>query len=239
VISLPLELYERERPPRRNHFEMVLPRSVRQDMLRKEWNVTQAQIAAAIRANVRAKSQRRATISNFGKAERLEEMMESASRKVMRSLFLRKSTSKQVKELDSKFEAAERARVSKEMHTQYDDEYKLDVFLGHDESNRNENGYSGSYDEKERDAVESAEDDMVMHLNSGSADNDTLIVTETIRDQDDSKHNLHSPIAQDEINLLERDEYRELYGNAKIDNNERVVETDGPKSPSNNDENQK
>jgi hypothetical protein len=108
---LSIDQYENLRPPRRTHFEMILPRSVRQEMLRKEWNITQAQIASSVRNNVKIKNQRRMTISNLGKASVVEERMESISRGLKRGLFLRKSTDKQVRELEAKVDEAERMRA--------------------------------------------------------------------------------------------------------------------------------
>lgn len=90
---------------------MILPREVRQQMLRKEWDVTQRQIAEAVRNNIKVKNQRRATINNLSKAPAVEEMIESATRTLKRGLFLRKSTSKQVEELASLHRAAQQARM--------------------------------------------------------------------------------------------------------------------------------
>jgi len=110
-----LDQYEESRPPRRTHFEMIIPRDVRQRMLRKEWEVTQAQIAASVRANIKAKNQRRATINNLNKATKMEELLESASRKVKRSLFFQPSVSKQVEQLNEQMNALETVRANEEM----------------------------------------------------------------------------------------------------------------------------
>lgn len=123
-IVLSLDQYESTRPPRRTHFEMVLPRDLRQHMLRKEWDVTQSQIASAVRTNIKIKNQRRSTVNNLGKATRMEEMMEKAGRKVMRGFLLKKSTSKQVADLDRQMDLAEQARASLSFD---DEEHEGDV----------------------------------------------------------------------------------------------------------------
>jgi hypothetical protein len=108
VVSI--DRYEDMRPPRRNHFEMILPREVRHQMLRSEWDVSQAQIASAIRNNIKVKNQRRATVNNLGKAEKMEEFFESAGSKLKQGIMLKRSTTKQALELDAMFENANRAR---------------------------------------------------------------------------------------------------------------------------------
>ena len=112
---LKLEEYEKLRPPRRSHFEMVLPRDVRQKMLKQEWDVTQMQIAASVRANVKIKNQRRATVNNLGKATKMEEVMENAGRKVLRGLLMKKSTRKQLEELEHQMNEADKARHRHQM----------------------------------------------------------------------------------------------------------------------------
>ena len=66
-----IEEYERLRyHERRTNYEMVIPRAIRYSMLRKEWNVTQNQIANSIRNVIRIKNQRRATINKLGAGEK-------------------------------------------------------------------------------------------------------------------------------------------------------------------------
>jgi hypothetical protein len=104
---------------------MVLPRDVRQQMLRTEWNVSQAQIASAVRNNIRIKNQRRSTVNNLGKAEKMEEFFESAGSKLKQGIMLRKSTTKQARELDVMFQNANRAREQariESMTAEMDDE---------------------------------------------------------------------------------------------------------------------
>lgn len=107
-----LEDYEKSRPPRRSHFEMVLPRKVRHDMLRREWDVQQREIAEAVRRNVKTKNQRKSTVNNLDKATKMEETLESASRKFKRILTFQKPVSSQVKELEAKADHALRVRRS-------------------------------------------------------------------------------------------------------------------------------
>ena len=89
---------------------MAMPRRMREEMLRTEWNASRKEITEAIRQNVKVKNQRRTTINNLGKAEKYEEIMESASRKLNRFVRFQKSVKKQVKELQDKVEATERRR---------------------------------------------------------------------------------------------------------------------------------
>lgn len=92
---------------------MVLPRCVRQDMLRKEWDVSQSQIASAVRQNIKIKNQRRSTVNNLGKATKVEETMEKVSKKIQ---LWRRSTTKEAKKLILQSEEAQRRR--KEMQLQ-------------------------------------------------------------------------------------------------------------------------
>jgi len=124
--TLSIDEYEKNRPARRSHIEMVLPRSVRTSMLRKEWDVTQRQIADAVRTNIKVKNQRRATVNNLDKADKVEEAMENAGRKLMRGLLMKKSTSQQVAELERQWQEAERQRknaaLQQQMAGEYDDD---------------------------------------------------------------------------------------------------------------------
>lgn len=89
---------------------MVLPRKIRQDMLRREWDVPQNRIAEAVRRNVKVKNQRKATVNNLNKATKAEELMESAGRKFKRMLMFKPPVSQQVKELETKANEAQRRR---------------------------------------------------------------------------------------------------------------------------------
>jgi hypothetical protein len=71
-------------------IQMVLPRKVCQDMLKREWGVSQKQIADLVRPNVKIKNHRKATVNDLGKATKMEELMESAGRKVKRFITFQK-----------------------------------------------------------------------------------------------------------------------------------------------------
>lgn len=100
---------------------MVLPRDMRQQMLRREWDVSQAQIASAVRNNIKVKNQRRATVNNLGKATRIEELMESASRKVKRGLLLQRSPSKMASILEEQHQKAQREMMLKNQFFSHDE----------------------------------------------------------------------------------------------------------------------
>ena len=121
-----IDEYEKQRPARRSHIEMVVPRTVREQMLRKEWDIPQRMIAEAVRQNIKVKNQRRATVNNLDKADKVEEIMEVAGKKLMRGLLLKKSTAQQVAELERQWEQAEKLRKQNalihQMKGEYDDD---------------------------------------------------------------------------------------------------------------------
>lgn len=96
---------------------MILPRDIRQAMLRKEWGVTQSQIAAAVRNNIKVKNQRRTTVNNLSKSSKVEEAFENATRKVMKGLLLRNSN----KEFDKLEKQAKEAEKQKKMLEESDE----------------------------------------------------------------------------------------------------------------------
>lgn len=150
IISI--DQYEELRPPRRTHFEMILPREVRQSMLRKEWDVTQTQIAAAVRANIKAKNQRRATINNLGKATKMEEMFESAGRKVKRGIFFKKSVSQQVQDLEEQMAVINCAKSTEELQEMMKDNYDGDnngAVLDVDGENQDTGGFTEEMEDYE------------------------------------------------------------------------------------------
>ena len=128
---LSIEEYEEQRPERRSHIEMVVPRTVRERMLRKEWDIPQRMIADAVRHNIKIKNQRRATVNNLDKADKVEEIMEAAGKKLMRGLLLKKSTAQQVAELERQCEQAKHVKKQSELNHQMKDEY--DVGVGDDD----------------------------------------------------------------------------------------------------------
>jgi hypothetical protein len=122
IAELGVEEYENTRPARRSHFEMVLPRKVRHDMLR-EWAVTQREIAESVRRNVKVKNQRKATVNNLNKATKMEEALESLSRKMKRLVLLQKSVSAQVKDLEAQLDESQRRRSKLLLQMQMAQEY--------------------------------------------------------------------------------------------------------------------
>ena len=104
-------------------MEMVIPRTIRQDMLRLEWGVSHKQMADAVRENVKVKNQRRTTVNNLGKASAMEQAMEKLGRKVKRTLTLQKPISKQVKELSAMHDEANRLRQQQLLETTMAAEY--------------------------------------------------------------------------------------------------------------------
>lgn len=107
---MPLDDYEDRRPERRTASEMVVPRMVREHILRREWDVSQHQIASAVRETIRVKHQRRQTVNNLGK-DKMEEVLENTGRKLMRGLLLKESTSSALERLELQYKAAEAARM--------------------------------------------------------------------------------------------------------------------------------
>lgn len=99
------EEYESARPPRRRQPELILTRQDREEIL-IEWGATFHEIIESIRANIRAKNQRRRTVNNLGTYDRWEEAMESASRKLKRTLLLKKPIRKQAEEMQAISERA-------------------------------------------------------------------------------------------------------------------------------------
>lgn len=83
---------------------MVLSRQQREELL-LNWGISFEDIIDAIRANIKVKNQRRQTVTNLGKIERLEEAFESATRKLKQVLF-RKSTGDKVKQLQEQADVA-------------------------------------------------------------------------------------------------------------------------------------
>ena len=67
----------------------MLSRQEREELL-VEWGETFQDIIDAIRSNIRIKNQRRSTVNAIGRYDRWEEMMESAGRKIKRTIGLQK-----------------------------------------------------------------------------------------------------------------------------------------------------
>lgn len=125
VISL--DRYEDMRPPRRAHFEMVLPRDVRQRMLRYDWDVSQNQIANAVRTNIKIKNQRRQTVTNLDKHSKVEELLETAGRSFVRKIMFKKSTRKEMEDLDKKMDEVKKIRAQHQMERMEVSDSDLDL----------------------------------------------------------------------------------------------------------------
>ena len=125
ISDVSVDVYETTRPPRRSHFEMVLPRKVRFDMLKRDWDVKQKDIAEAVRRNVKTKNQRKATVNNLNKATTIEMAMESAGRKLKRFIMFQKPVSQQIKDLDDKFMEVEKKRRQYKLEMQMASELSL------------------------------------------------------------------------------------------------------------------
>ena len=77
---------------RRSQPDLVLTRQDREELL-LEWGASFHEIIDAIRTNVRVKNQRRRTVNSIGTYDRWEEVMESAGRKIKRTLLMQKAAS--------------------------------------------------------------------------------------------------------------------------------------------------
>lgn len=84
-----IDEYESERRPRREQPDLVLSRQEREELL-VEWGASFQDIIEAIRSNVKIKNQRRSTVNAIGRYDRWEEMMESAGRRIKRTIGLQK-----------------------------------------------------------------------------------------------------------------------------------------------------
>lgn len=80
-----INVYEDARPYRRQLAFLVLNRQRREELL-QYWQIPIPEIVDAIRSNLKAKNQRRQTITNLGKVEKIEEAFENATKKLKRVL---------------------------------------------------------------------------------------------------------------------------------------------------------
>lgn len=68
-------------------------------MLIEEWNVSRIEIAQAVRETFKVRNQRRRTLNNLTKAQKLDVFLESAQRKLKRTLLFQKRSSSQVQDM--------------------------------------------------------------------------------------------------------------------------------------------
>jgi hypothetical protein len=87
--AIHIDKFESSRTKRRSELEMILPREERESIL-MYWGATMHDVSDAVRRNRKVKSQRNQTVSNMGKAERIEEVFESATRKLKRAVLCKK-----------------------------------------------------------------------------------------------------------------------------------------------------
>lgn len=90
---------------------MVLSREEREALL-LNWGASFHDIIEAVRSNIKIKNQRRQTVTNLGKVERIEEAFESATRKLKSALMLRRSTGNKVRRLQEQANLAQSALTS-------------------------------------------------------------------------------------------------------------------------------
>ena len=87
--TLKIDEYENRRPPRREQADLVLSRQEREELL-VEWGASFQDIIDSIRTGIKIKNQRRSTVNAIGRYDRWEEMMESAGRRIKRTIGLQK-----------------------------------------------------------------------------------------------------------------------------------------------------
>lgn len=96
--SIALEEYEASNPKTRTRSELVVPKSQRINILRRQYKVPRALIANSVRSISQTRKQRRQTVNNLGFAE-FEEKIERAGRFLRRMMLVRKSYKREVKGL--------------------------------------------------------------------------------------------------------------------------------------------
>jgi hypothetical protein len=105
TVTMDVNCYESHRGPRREQLELVLTRREREKLL-LEWGVPTHLIADGTRSALKVKNQRKQTVVNAGKVARLEEAIESASRR-FKETFSLKSRSRQSGEQEEEEEEQE------------------------------------------------------------------------------------------------------------------------------------
>jgi len=90
---------------------LILSREEREALL-LNWGASFHDIVESVRSNLKIKNQRRQTVTNLGKIERIEEAFESATRKLKSALMLRRSTGNKLKRLQEQANLAQSALTS-------------------------------------------------------------------------------------------------------------------------------
>ena len=106
-----IEAFESARRFKRSGSRLVLSREEREALL-LNWGASFHDIVESVRGNIKIKNQRRQTVTNLGKVERIEEAFESATRKLKSALMLRRSTGNKLKQLQEQANLAQSALTS-------------------------------------------------------------------------------------------------------------------------------
>lgn len=101
-----LEVYEHIHGQPRNQLDLIMSREERQTTLMLDWGVTYVEIAQAVRETFKVRNQRRRSVHNIGKAQKLDTFLESAQRKLKRTLLFQKRSSSQVQGMMQQAEEA-------------------------------------------------------------------------------------------------------------------------------------
>jgi len=93
TVCKTLDDYEAARPPRLDHFEMVMSRVKRESLL-LSLGYSRRDIAESVRSNVRVKNRRRRTVNNLPVAK-MEETVEKIAHKLKKTLFKKGTKNKE------------------------------------------------------------------------------------------------------------------------------------------------
>jgi len=105
------DTFETSRSYKKSTSRLILSREEREALL-LNWGASFHDIIESVRGNLKIKNQRRQTVTNLGKIERIEEAFESATRKLKSALMLRRSTGNKVKRLQEQANLAQSALTS-------------------------------------------------------------------------------------------------------------------------------
>lgn len=109
-----IDSFESSKPYKKSASHLVLSREEREAIL-LNWGASFHDIIESVRGNLKIKNQRRQTVTNLGKIERIEEAFESATRKLKSALMLRRSTGNKVRRLQEQANLAQSALESLKM----------------------------------------------------------------------------------------------------------------------------
>eukprot|EP00545_Synedropsis_sp_CCMP1620_P014057 CAMPEP_0119005390 /NCGR_PEP_ID=MMETSP1176-20130426/1691_1 /TAXON_ID=265551 /ORGANISM="Synedropsis recta cf, Strain CCMP1620" /LENGTH=321 /DNA_ID=CAMNT_0006957189 /DNA_START=49 /DNA_END=1014 /DNA_ORIENTATION=+ len=89
------EDYETNRPQARTRQQLLIPRQVREDMLRNDCGVTQQELLSAVKKTNITRNQRRTTAASTDSAEKAQYVLQKASRKFKTMFRISKNTKKE------------------------------------------------------------------------------------------------------------------------------------------------